>query len=75
MLFRSAYTFKGADEPLYKYCQDFLNHYPVNYFIFGHYHSRVDMPVGQARLLLLGDWMTASNWMVFDSETGELKII
>ena len=70
-----AYTFKGADEPLYKYCQDFLNHYPVNYFIFGHYHSRVDMPVGQARLLLLGDWMTASNWMVFDSETGELKII
>ena len=70
-----AYTFKGAEEPLYKYCQDFQSHYPVNYFIFGHYHSRVDMPVGQARLLLLGDWMTASNWMVFDSETGELKII
>jgi hypothetical protein len=45
----------------------------VNFFIFGHYHSRVDMPVGQARLLMLGDWMTASNWMVFDAETGDLK--
>ena len=67
-----AYTFKGADEPLYKFCQDFQSHYPVNYFLFGHYHSRVDMPVGQARLLLLGDWMTAPNWMVFDSETTEV---
>ena len=67
-----AYTFRGADEPLYKFCQDFQSHYPVNYFLFGHYHSRVDMPVGQARLLLLGDWMTAPNWMVFDSETTEV---
>ncbi len=70
-----AYTFKGADEPLYKYCLDFQSHYPVNFFLFGHYHSRLDMPVGPARLLILGDWMTASNWMVFDSETREIKAI
>jgi len=70
-----AYTFRGADEPLYKFCKDFQSHSPVHYFIFGHYHSRVDMPVGQARLLILGDWMTASNWMVFDSETGEITSV
>lgn len=69
-----AYTFKGADEPLYKFCRDYQSHYPVNFFIFGHYHSRVDMPVESARLLILGDWMTAPNWMVFDSETGDLKV-
>ena len=70
-----AYTFRGADEPLYKFCRDFQSHYPVNFFLFGHYHSRVDMPVGQARLLILGDWMTAPNWMVFDSDTAEMSIV
>lgn len=69
-----AYHFKGEDEPLYKFCKDFQDHNPVNYFIFGHYHSRADMPVGTARLLLLGDWMTAPNWMVFDQTTGQLEI-
>lgn len=69
-----AYHFKGESEPLYKFCKDFQSHSPVNFFIFGHYHSRVDMPVGTARLLMLGDWMTAPNWMVFDSSTGELQV-
>ena len=69
-----AYHFKGPDEPLYRYCKDYLKHSPVNFFIFGHYHSRVDMPVGTARLLLLGDWMTAPNWMIFDQTTGQLDI-
>jgi len=68
-----AYTFKGAEEPLYKFCQEFQLHHPVDFFLFGHYHSRVDMPVDQARLLMLGDWMTAPNWMVFNEETGDLK--
>ena len=70
-----AYTFKGEKEPLYIFCRNFAHHYPVNYFIFGHYHSRVDMPVGQARLLILGDWMTAPNWLVFDSSTGEITAV
>ena len=65
-----SYQFKGADEPLYRYCSEYLKHTPVNFFIFGHYHSRVDMPVGEARLMMLGDWMTAPNWMVFNAEEG-----
>lgn len=68
-----AYVFKGETEPLYIFCKDFQAHNPVNYFIFAHYHSRVDMPVGTARLRILGDWMTAPNWLVFDSLTGELE--
>ena len=68
-----AYTFRGEDEPLYKYCAGFQSHNPVNFFIFGHYHSRVDMPVGAARLHILGDWMTAPNWLVFDSDTATLS--
>ena len=68
-----SYVFKGADEPLYIFCQDFQRHQPVDFFLFGHYHSRVDLPVGSARLLILGDWMTAPNWMVFNSEDGTLR--
>ena len=69
-----AYHFKGESEPLYIFCKDFQAHQPVNHFIFAHYHSRVDMPVGTARLHILGDWMTAPNWMVFDTDTRELTV-
>ena len=66
-----SYTFKGASEPLYRFCEAFPE--PVQYFIFGHYHARVDLPVGSsARLVLLGDWITAPNWLVYDADSGEL---
>ena len=64
-----AYIFKGEDEPLYRFCREMRE--PVDYFIFGHYHCRVDMPVeGQGRLVLLTDWLQVSNWIVYDSEKG-----
>ena len=65
------YDFKGADEPLYRFCKAFPE--PVDYFIFGHYHARADLPVGNARLVLLTDWITAPNWLVFDSTEGTLQ--
>ena len=65
------YDFKGADEPLYRFCEAFPE--PVDYFIFGHYHARADLPVGTARLVLLTDWITAPNWLVFDSAEGTLQ--
>lgn len=68
-----AYTFKGEDERLYKYSLDFQKHSPVDHFIFGHYHCRVDMPVGNARLHVLGDWMTSPNWLAFDAASGKLE--
>ena len=68
------YTFKGASEPLYQFCAAFPE--PVQYFIFGHYHARVDMPVGDhARLVLLGDWITAPNWLVYNAATGALTAV
>ena len=66
------YDFRGEKEPLYQFCASFPE--PVDYFIFGHYHCKVDMPVGKARLLLLSDWISSSNWMVYDREGG-LSII
>ncbi len=65
------YLFKGKEEPLYKFCEAYPER--ADYFIFGHYHcSGVDLPVGRdgARLLLLCDWISSSNWMVYDREAG-----
>ena len=73
------YTFKGQDEPLYVFCDDFNDcrtssgEPPVDIFLFGHYHCAVDMPVGESRLLLLQDWISCSNWMVFDADTGVIE--
>jgi len=72
------YDFKGDEEPLYKFCVSFNDERaaqglaPVDTFLFGHYHCAVDLPVGSARLLLLRDWISVSNWMVFDAATGEI---
>ena len=65
------YTFKGEEEPLYQYCASFPE--PVDYFIFGHYHCAVDLPVGAARLLIMQDWITVSNWIVADAADGSVR--
>ena len=61
-------------EPLYKFCKDFLAKEKVDYFIFGHYHCRVDMAVEGARLLLMKDWMDGRSWISYDSESGQIAV-
>ena len=62
-----SYEFKGEDEPLYRYCRDFPEN--VDYFVFGHYHCHVDMPVKEdSRLVILKDWITCSNWLEWDGK-------
>ena len=76
---RDRYVFRGADEPLYKFCASFNGERaakglsPVDVFLFGHYHCAVDMPVGPSRLLLLEDWISRSDWLVFDAAAGEVR--
>lgn len=60
------YVFKGKDEPLYKFAEAYAAEHAVDYFIFGHYHSSVDMvmPSG-ARMLVLKDWIEDSPYLYF----------
>lgn len=67
---RQRYTFQGQKEPLYRFCENFGER--VDYFIFGHYHCVADMPVGEARLLLLGDWMEGGDALCYDAMSGSL---
>ena len=71
------YVFRGEDEPLYKFAVDFSKEVHVDYVIFGHFHTSVDMALpGGGRLLVLKDWMQpqSSNWIVFDLTSGCLGI-
>ena len=71
------YHFKGEEEPLYKFALKCPRNTKGDYFILGHFHTKVDMtlPTG-ARLLVLKDWVNnqSSNFIVFDLMSGCLGI-
>ena len=74
---REEYTFRGEEEPLYKFAMQYADGTPVDYFIFGHYHAAVDtaLPSG-GRLLMLKDWISSSPYICFDGthlQTGSNK--
>jgi len=49
-------------------------HPGLDYLIYGHYHYPLDIPLkGNARQLVLGDWITHFTYAVFDGEELELK--
>lgn len=69
------YHFRGADEPLYKFALDASGKRHVDYFVFGHFHDRVDLtlPTG-SRLLVLKDWMDGGQpCAVFTGVSVELR--
>lgn len=62
------YVFKGSEEPIVKFAEDFAAHTPVDYFIFGHFHCDVRMRLSSgAELIVLKDWMDGgSPYIYFD---------
>jgi len=68
------YVWKGADERLWKFSEEVSRSRDVDFFIYGHYHVRVDqaLPSG-GRIMLLGDWINGeSPYAVFDGENLKL---
>lgn len=65
------YKFRGADEPLYKFC---LEQEKADFSIFGHFHDAVDMPLPNgSRLIVLKDWIEGGeHFACFDGETLEV---
>ena len=64
-----SYEFKGAEEPLYKFAEEFAVENKVDHFIFGHYHDYVcmELPSG-AQLHVMKDWINASSYIVVDED-------
>jgi UDP-2,3-diacylglucosamine hydrolase len=61
------YVFKGKDEPLYKFAEDFARENRIDCFVFGHYHSDVHMklPSG-ADFIILKDWIHGSPYLCIE---------
>lgn len=64
---REEYVFRGKDEPLYRFAEEFSEKEHVDFFIFGHYHAAVRMllPSG-AEFHVLKDWIDGSPYLYFD---------
>jgi UDP-2,3-diacylglucosamine hydrolase len=60
------YKFRGEAEPLYKFCVD----KQADFFIFGHFHDAVDMPLPSGgRLIVLKDWIAGGeHYACFDGK-------
>lgn len=69
------YHFRGEEEPLYRFALQQSQGRHVDYFVFGHFHDKVDMemPSG-ARLIVLKDWMSGGTPCgVFNGSSFELR--
>ena len=66
---KESYVFRGEQEPLYQFVQEYQKENKVDYFIFGHFHAAVDYPLPSgARLLMLKDWISSSPYLCFDGD-------
>jgi UDP-2,3-diacylglucosamine hydrolase len=67
-------TFLGDDtEFLLVYCQEMEKTTHHDYYIFGHRHLPLDIPVGNSRYINLGEWVHFSTYAVYDGQTVALK--
>ncbi|MGV8091663.1 MAG: UDP-2,3-diacylglucosamine diphosphatase [Mangrovibacterium sp.] len=67
--------FKGDKEGLFIFAKSVLEKEEIDYFIFGHRHLLLDLPIGKnSRYINLGDWISHFSYGVFDGEKFELKI-
>ena len=60
-------VFEGEKELIWQYCQTYHQLQPTDFYIFGHRHIPMDLPVGQTgRHVNIGDWITYFTYAVFD---------
>lgn len=66
--------FKGEEnEYLINFVKDTLKKEHYDYFIFGHRHLPMQMQIGNAQYINLGEWVNYSTYAVFDGKSLELK--
>lgn len=67
-------SYLGEDKEwlvLYAKSQEELLH--RNFYVFGHRHIKLDLPIGErSRILILGDWIVYNSYAVFDGQAVQL---
>ncbi|MFY0654169.1 MAG: UDP-2,3-diacylglucosamine diphosphatase [Cyclobacteriaceae bacterium] len=66
--------FDEENEWILTYCKEIDPEERSDFYIFGHRHLLIDVAVGESgRYINLGEWVTQSNYAVFDGNILELK--
>lgn len=67
--------FRGEEnEPLVRYARETLQHDNIDFFIFGHRHLALDMPLSeQNRMIILGNWFNAPVYADWNGEEMTLR--
>ena len=67
--------FEGKEkELLYHFCKDYLKKEHIDYFVFGHRHLPLEIPISEYSIYFnLGEWIKHNTYAVFDGERLELK--
>ncbi len=66
--------FLGEQEWLWQYCKDEESKHHFDYYIFGHRHLQMTLPVSTTSTYInLGEWINSSNYVEFNGK--ELQII
>ncbi len=67
-------TFKGEREWLWKYCQSVEKNIHFDYYIFGHRHLPLELPVGEnSTYFNLGEWVNQFTYGEFDGKAFQLQ--
>jgi UDP-2,3-diacylglucosamine hydrolase len=67
-------AFLGKNEWLWIYCKEIEQKKHHDYYIFGHRHLPLDLPVGNSsRYINLGEWLTCFTYASYDGKNLELK--
>ena len=73
--YRASFKFKGADERIVKFSEQFQSEQlskhlgKIDYFIFGHLHYRINYPLKNGgELFILGEWIHTCDYLVFDGQ-------
>ena len=65
--YQGLYRFNAETDPLYRFASTFPH--PVDYFIFGHLHTSVNLTLpNKAQLIVLDEWMPDGYYAVFDTK-------
>ena len=67
-------AYERALESLCRFAAAFPH--PIDYFIFGHLHTPADLTLpNKARLLVLGEWRSCMQYVVFDEQDGTCVVL
>ncbi len=59
-------------EWLVQYCKAYLSERPIHYFVFGHRHLPLEVDLGSAKYVNLGDWISHYTYAKFDGKSLQL---